>query len=208
MKSAIYSILVVTAVAALSLYLFSSEKAHSLSSFNADSSGWISVEGSKQGLELRKIAHYDKILFPYHSAFIDGTKIIFSISGEGAGITFSYDAADDKVSYVFFEPRAGKKLKAFSRETDTASVVRNVYLFDQYTIEQNTKPGCIDTSDTSLLIKEGDKEVMSIHYLGNIAMYKADLDGDGFREIYLVNAYYCEGLFELYRIDRAKAPAQ
>lgn len=206
MKKAIYIILALTAVAALSLYVFSSRKAHSLTSFDADSSGWIVVDVMKGGLSLRKIAHYDKILFPHHSAFIDGKKIIFSVSGEGTGLRFSYDAADDKVSYVFFEPGAEKELKAFSNETDTVSVARNVYLLDKYTIEQNTKPGCIDTTDTTLLIKEGDKEVMRIFYLGNIAMYKADLNGDGFREIYLVNAYECEGLFEVFRIDRATGP--
>ncbi len=192
------SLLLLPLIAAV--YLYASHVEEILSS--PGDSQWITVESSTEKLSLRRIASYDKIYFPGHCAFTDGAKIVFSVFGEGADIRFSYHSGNDEISYVFLEPKAENVLGPTGHGTDPLSGETYVDGFNQYSIEQVTKTRCDDTDDNTLSIRDESEVVMKLSKLGNIAMYFTDLDNDGFKEMFLVNIYNCEGIFELYLLDR------
>lgn len=154
-------------------------------------------------LSFQKVAQYDKIYFPRCQAFRDGSRIRFTVSGEGGRIAFYYDAVEEKLSYALFNRHSGDALVPIARETTPFQKDEFHYPFGQYTIRQLSTPGCNDTKGNALFIKKGKADVLSVNNLGNVAMYSTDLNNDGFKEMYIVNTYSCVGIFELYRLDKS-----
>lgn len=158
------------------------------------------ITGEFEAVMLKRL---DGVYFPRLNVYRKGRVLVVSLKGEGGRFKFSYDGRDGAIKRIFIDPAGRYKIDPLGRSLRPGD--KRTYPFGAYQVSQSVSPGCNDTDSSTLSIGSGpDSPSLVLRGLGNIFMYFLDLDANGVSELYLLNAYYCSGVTELYRVERKK----